>query len=333
MTKTKKPPSDYRDNILDKVTLGGIVETLSRIPSESADLILLDPPYNLGVEYGVHHDKMTPGAYLRWCAVWLDQAAAALKPSGSLFVLISDEFVSELKIVAHAKFALDDRSGEIGTSIWRLATRSGDPNGKQDKSNRALHPRHHVIWMYTFGVNSPKKLTRSHTHILHFVKSPEKHAWYPDDPAVRIPSARQAVYNDPRANPKGRLPDDTWIYLASQLPEHPGLDVWHIPRVCGTFKEKQGTANQLPEALVARIVRLSTKPGDLVVDGFCGSGTTAAVAKKLGRHFVTCDTSPAEVAIARRRLASVKEGDPIGQAPEARKASARRSLKATKEGT
>jgi site-specific DNA-methyltransferase (adenine-specific) len=95
--------------------------------------------------------------------------------------------------------------------------------------------------------------------------------------AIRVPSARQEKYNDKRANPKGRVPDD----------------VWEFPRVCGTFKERRPWCpNQHPEALIERIILLSTKPGDLVLDFFGGTGTVHRVCKRLDRNSITTEISP-----------------------------------------
>ena len=66
-----------------------------------------------------------------------------------------------------------------------------------------------VIWYYTFWVNCVRGFSRSHTHLFHFVKDPKKATFNADE--IRVPSARQLVYADSRANAKGRLPDDTWI--------------------------------------------------------------------------------------------------------------------------
>ena len=68
-----------------------------------------------------------------------------------------------------------------------------------------------MIWYYTFGVNCERKFTRSHTHLLYFVKDRQDFTFRDEDLDNRIPSARELVYDDKRANPKGRLPDDTWI--------------------------------------------------------------------------------------------------------------------------
>ena len=109
-----------------------------------------------------------------------------------------------------------------------------------------------------------------------------------------MPSARQLVYGDGRANPAGRLPDDTWILRPQDLPEgfQPDENTWYFPRVCGTFKERAGWHGcQMPEQLLGRIIRACSHEGDLVLDPFAGSGTTLAVAKKLGRRFLGFELS------------------------------------------
>lgn len=333
MKKARKQP-DWTD-MIGKVTEGDAVDALADVPDGSVQLVIFDSPYNLAREYENHDDKLTPEEFLRRAARWLDQGCRVLAPNGNLFVLISEEFVSEIKVLIQGRFSLVDAKSSRsdlkylpkkpirrrGISVPGVARAGEGWDGM-------MIPRHHIIWYYTFGVNGAKKLTRSHTHILHFVKRKD-HLWYPQDPANRVPSARQTVYNDPRANPAGRLPDDVWILRPETLPFDPGHDVWCFSRVNGTFKERQADSNnQLPEALVARMLTLSTRPGDLVLDQFSGSGTVAAVCKKLGRRFIALDNSPKAVACGNRRLDSISEGDPIGQAPEGRKETARRRKKA-----
>ena len=88
--------------------------------------------------------------------------------------------------------------------------------------------------------------------------------------------------------PVGKLPDDTWVLRPQESETHFGADsdTWHIPRVCGTFHERLKHPCQMPEAVLERIVKVSSNPGDLVIDPFAGSGTTLAVAKRLNRKFL-----------------------------------------------
>ena len=149
-----------------------------------------------------------------------------------------------------------------------------------------LHPRNWIIWYYTFGQNMKNKFCRAHTHILYFSKDPAEYTF--NDDLLRYPSARHTEYQDLRANPAGRLPNDVWD---------------EFPRVCGTFKERDGFHGcQLPEALLQRIIMASSNPGDVVLDPLVGSGTTAAAAKRLGRKYVGIDLSPEYVKRARERL-------------------------------
>ena len=125
--------------------------------------------------------------------------------------------------------------------------------------------------------------------------------------AVRVPSARQTTYADRRANPAGKMPDDTWV-LRPQEDERlfpPASDTWYVPRVCGTFKERTGHPCQMPEAVLERIIRVSSNPGDLVLDPFAGSGTTLATARRLGRRYLGIELSAEYAAAIRRRLEEV----------------------------
>ena len=86
-------------------------------------------------------------------------------------------------------------------------------------------------------------------------------------------------------------------------------DVWWLTIVPTTSRERTGYPTQKPESLLARIVRASSNRGELVLDFFCGSGTTGAVAKRLGRRFLLVDDNPEAIEIVTRRLAEI-EPDP-----------------------
>src|SRR5262249_34458571 len=174
-----------------------------------------------------------------------------------------------------------------------------------------------VVWYYTFGVNCTRKFSRSHTHLFHFVKDAKRFTF--NSQAIRVPSARQLVYADARADSRGRLPDDTWILRPQDLPEgfEPNEDTWYFSRVCGTFKERAGWHGcQMPEQLLGRILRVCSNPGDLVLDPFAGSGTTLVVAKKLGRRWLGFELSANYAARIQARLDVATEGQPLEGAEE-----------------
>src|ERR671914_507472 len=154
------------------------------------------------------------------------------------------------------------------------------------------------------GRQTNTKFAKSHTHILYFTKHVKEFTFNAD--AVRVASARQTTYADRRANPKGKLPDDTCYLRPQETPEplfDPGCDTWYVSRVCGTFKEREGWHGcQMPIGVLNRIILASSNPGDVVLDPFNGSGTTVVAAALLGRKYVGIDQSEEYVAYARKRL-------------------------------
>jgi site-specific DNA-methyltransferase (adenine-specific) len=228
----------------------------------------------------VYHDHRAGDDYLTWCDEWIGQVVRVLKSTGTFWLAIGDEYAAELKVLMQREHRLFCRS-------W-------------------------VVWYYTFGVNCKNKFSRSHAHLFHMVKDPAQFTFNAD--AIRVPSARQLVYADARANPQGRLPDDTWILRPQDLPQgfQADQDTWYFPRVAGTFKERAGWHGcQMPEQLLARIIRSCSHAGETVLDPFGGSGTTLAVAKKLGRQFLGFELSAEYAERIRERLATIQPGDPL----------------------
>ncbi len=137
--------------------------------------------------------------------------------------------------------------------------------------------------------------------------------------ACAVPSARQTTYGDRRANPVGKLPDDTWV-LRPQEEERAFQtegDTWYVSRVCGTFKERGDHPCQMPEAVLERIIKVSSEPGDLILDPFAGSGTTLAVAKRLGRDFLGIELSKEYVRKIRKRLDGIPNRDAVCRTADA----------------
>jgi site-specific DNA-methyltransferase (adenine-specific) len=274
-------PSSLR---LDTIHQGDCVKLLGQLADESVDLAFADPPYNIGFKYDEYQDNHADEVYLNWCEQWITELHRVVKPTGAFWLAIGDEYAAELKVAAQ----------RIGFTA-----------------------RNWVVWYYTFGQNCRRKFNRSHAHLFHFVKDEELHTFNAADPSLRIPSARALVYGDRRANPTGRLPDDTWILRPQDLREdeaafHPQDDTWYLSRVAGTFKERQGFHGcQMPEQLLGRIVRASSNEGEVVLDPFGGSGTTLAVAKKLGRHWLGFELSSEYVKYATERIEGVTEGDEL----------------------
>lgn len=265
----------------NSIVQGDSVELLKQLDPGSVDLVFADPPFNIGYQYDVYEDSRKCEEYLEWCRDWIGSVYRALSPTGTFWLAIGDEYAAELKIEAQ-------RAGFTCRS-W-------------------------VIWYYTFGVNCVNGFSRSHTHLFHFVKDPKKFTFNRHNPQIRVKSARQLVYGDNRANPDGRLPDNTWIIRPQDAPLSfsPNHDTWYFARVAGTFKEREGFHGcQMPEQLLARIIRSSSNPQDLVLDPFGGSGTTLSVAKKLGRRFLGFELSSEYAKFIGQRLEQTEVGDAI----------------------
>jgi len=237
---------------INKVYLGDCIEIMKEFPDSSIDLIFADPPFNIGIKYDVHKDNMPYDEYFKWSERWIQEAFRLLKSNGSIYVAIGDEFAAEINIILK-------RTG--------------------------FYFRNWIIWYYTFGQNQRRKFNRAHTHILYFTKDKNKFTF--NDKDIRIPSARQLIYKDKRANPIGKIPDD----------------VWNFPRVCGTFKERiSNHPCQMPEDILELIIKTSSNQGELVLDPFGGTGTTAAVAQRLKRNFITIEISKEYYIIILKRL-------------------------------
>ncbi len=317
---------------MNRIIHGDCLKALERLEAGSVDLAFADPPFNIGYDYDEYDDKRSCDDYLEWSRRWISLVIRALKPDGTFWLAIGDEYAAELKVMATRELDLTCRS-------W-------------------------VVWYYTFGVHCKYKFTRSHAHLFYFVKDDKTFTFNTD--SIRVPSARQLVYGDKRANPKGRVPDDTWIIAPDvseqrcdgvtnesdsssdtpgalgampkpkaracssdspsvirnpsfvlrpqDLPEGftPDSDTWYFPRVCGTFKERGGFHGcQMPEQLLGRIIKACSNEGDLILDPFAGSATTLAVAKKLGRQYLGVELSKQYVAESRTRLRRIKPGDPL----------------------
>ena len=278
---------------LNRIHNGDCVAGMNGLPEGCVDLAFADPPFNIGYKYDVYDDRREREHYLDWSREWISAVYRALKPSGTFWLAIGDEYAAELKVL----------SQEIG-----------------------FHSRSWVVWYYTFGVNCVNKFTRSHAHLFYFVKDPTTFTFRGDAPENRIPSARQLVYNDARANPKGRLPDDTWILRPQDMADcfTPEEDTWYFPRVAGTFKERAGFHGcQMPEQLLGRIIRYCSNEGETVLDPFSGSATTLVTAKKLNRNYLGFELSPEYAGRGSERLSLAEVGAPlVGAADPTRSAPA-----------
>ncbi|MCE9589746.1 MAG: site-specific DNA-methyltransferase [Planctomycetes bacterium] len=143
-----------------------------------------------------------------------------------------------------------------------------------------------IIWAYDYGARSRRRWPAKHDNILWYAKNPQRYT-YNYDAIDRVPYMAPKLVTPEKAA-RGKTPTDTW---------------WHTI-VSPTGKEKTGYPTQKPIAILERIIKVHTNPGDTVLDFFAGSGTTGHAAHKLGRHAVLIDNNPQALRVMAKRLAA-----------------------------
>src|SRR4051812_20997445 len=243
---------------------GDAVAWLRTLPTGSVDLVFADPPYNLGRE--AWDDLGTQSDYLAWSDGWIREAVRVLRRDGSLYICGFSEVLADVKAVAAPHFA---------GCRW-------------------------LIWYYKNKANLGRDWGRSHESILH-LRGPD-HAL--DVDAVRVP------YNGHTTKYPTRIQAVSSQYgggtRRDKWEPHPlgakPRDVIEVPVICNGMTEKTPHATQKPEALIERLILASSQKGQLVVDPFVGSGTTAVVAERLERRWLAGDGEARYVGLARDRL-------------------------------
>jgi site-specific DNA-methyltransferase (adenine-specific) len=182
-----------------EVRQGDCLKRMDAMEAGLARLMVPDPPYNQGVDYGDgFDDQRHPEDYLAWSRQWLAAATRVLAPDGSLWLLCNHLWSAQLRIAAEAA---------------------------------GLHWHHTITWYESFGENQAGDFNRCSRPLLWFVKDPDRFVFHAEAPEIRRPSDRQAKYDDARANPGGKLWDDVWGInppiprltgtCAERLPEFP----------------------------------------------------------------------------------------------------------------
>ena len=141
-----------------------------------------------------------------------------------------------------------------------------------------------IIWAYDYGARAKRRWPAKHDNILFYAKDPKQFTFNTDD-IDRIPYMAPGLVTKEKAQ-RGKLPTDTW---------------WHTI-VSPNGKEKTGYPTQKPLAILKRIIRASSNPGDIVLDFFAGSGTTGEAAYELGRNFILADNHPDAFDVMTKRL-------------------------------
>jgi site-specific DNA-methyltransferase (adenine-specific) len=154
-----------------------------------------------------------------------------------------------------------------------------------------------IIWAYDYGARTTKRWPAKHDNILVYVKDPEDYVFNAAE-IDREPYMAPGLVGPEKAA-RGKLPSSVW---------------WHTI-VSPTGKEKTGYPTQKPLGVLRRIITASSRPGDLVLDFFAGSGTTGAAAAALGRDFLLVDNNEAALIAMARRFAALPDVEFVGFDP------------------
>lgn len=268
----------------NKIFFGDNLRVLESLPSNSVNLIYIDPPFNTGrrqVRISMSVDRDDQGDrkgfggykyltkvlgklsfddiyddYLAFLEPRLREAHRVLTANGALYFHIDYREVHYCKILLDSIFGRDNFLNEI-------------------------------IWAYDYGGRSKRKWPTKHDNILYYVKDRNNYVFNADE-IDRLPYMAPSLVGGDKAK-LGKLPTDVW---------------WQTI-VSPTGKEKTGYPTQKPLAILERIIRASSCPGDIVLDFFAGSGTTGVAAHKLGRSFILVDNNEEAIRVMRSRFRDV----------------------------
>ncbi|HUS84686.1 MAG TPA: site-specific DNA-methyltransferase [Anaerolineales bacterium] len=267
----------------DTLFCGDNLEILREyIPDECVDLAYIDPPFFSNRDYAIiwgdeaerrsFEDTWEGGieSYIAWMDPRLRELRRVLKEDGSIYVHCDWHASHRLRRL------LDDIMG-------------------------AVNFQNEIIWYYRGGGVSKHRFARRHDNIYFYSKT-SKSRFYPD--MVRTPYSEDSqdrlkykarafrgnkVYDTYKPHPEGKHPDDVWI----------------IQPIMPSAKERLGYPTQKPEKLLAKIINASSREDDLVLDCFCGCGTTLAVAHRLNRRWIGVDISYTAIELVKERLAKL----------------------------
>lgn len=259
---------------------GDALEQLKQIASSSVQLVVTSPPYNIGKEYEV---KREYSDYLSEMTPIISELVRILRPGGSI-------------------------CWQVGNGVRRGEVIPLDALYYPIFKSNGLSLRNRIVWSFGHGLHAQRRFSGRHETILWFTKGDE-YVFNLD--SVRVPAKypKKKHYKGPN---KGRL-------SGNPLGKNPG-DVWEIINIKALHPEKTDHPCQFPVALVDRLIKSLSNPGDIVVDPFLGSGTTLIAASINGRKGVGIEISQKYIKISKQRMKDFIRGKsryviPLEQSP------------------
>lgn len=243
---------------------GDCMEIMRRLKGMPFSLTVTSPPYNIGKEY---ETKRTVEEYLSWCGSWSTEILRLTRPNGAFWLNVG-------------YFAVPNRAKAVPIPylLWDRVP---------------FYLIQEVVWNYGAGVAARKSFSPRNEKFLWYVKNPERYTFNLDavrDPDVKYPN--QKKNGKLKCNPLGKNP----------------TDVWQFPKVTSgasrSSRERTSHPAQFPTAVIDRIIRACSNPGDVIFDPFAGSASTAEAAVASGRSTVGVEIDSRYIDIASKRLDS-----------------------------
>ena len=261
----------------NRLVWGDCLHVMRQLPSESIDLIYIDPPFFSNRTYNViwgdnNEDRSFSDiwkggldGYLVWLNARLYEMKRLLRRTGGIIVHVDEHAVHYVKVEMDKIFGYQNFVNEI-------------------------------IWHYTGGGRSARYFSNKHDSLLWYATSGRSGHFYFDVDAVRIP------YKETSGYAKGGITSSSGKKYMPHPDGTPADDVWDIPIINPVSSERIGYPTQKPERLLERVIAACSPQEGTVADFFVGGGTTAAVAQRLGRSWISCDQSRVAVAVTAERL-------------------------------
>lgn len=314
-------PDDFRNRLIwgdNKLIMASLLKEFKG----KVDLIYIDPPFDVGADFtmdvGIGDDKQTvekdqstlemvayrdmwgkgTDSYIHMMHERLTLMYKLLSDAGSLYVHCDWRVNSMLRLILDEIFGQNNFRNDI---VWFYR--------RWTAASNTFQKMHDTILWYT--KSESYKLNKVHVEPTKGQKAKHEKGW--DRNSVLIGGKRQPqliIYNQKNVDEairKGQINlSDYARTVIVDTNKTIAPDVWEINYINSQSKERLDYATQKPETLIERIIKASSNKGDLVADFFCGSGTTGAVAEKLGRRWIMADLGRFAIHTSRKRMIGIQ---------------------------
>lgn len=286
----------YGDNLLAmQALLAGDASTGLPSLRGKVDLIYIDPPFDSKADYRTKinlpgtdiQQKPTIIEQFAYADTWEQGTISYLRMMYPRLVLMKELLSDRGSIYVHIDW-------HVGSYVKVLLD---ELFGKENLINE-------IIWNYQ-GTGEPSKAyKRKHDNLYYYVKNAKSYIFNESNASENISDFSKSKYN--KVDEKGAYKEirhsDGKVYRQYIKETMRMRDVWNIPIINAQAVERINYSTQKPESLLKQIIAVSSNEGDLVCDFFGGSGTTAAVAERLGRRWITCDIGKPASLVMRKRF-------------------------------